>query len=76
MDPASCFDFENMHYQSLVAGKGLFTSNQLLFTDPESKQTIIDFANNPDEFEAAFIRISSLAELGIRQENKGNPKKF
>ncbi|KAL0424195.1 UNVERIFIED_CONTAM: Peroxidase 51 [Sesamum radiatum] len=44
MDPVTPQTFDNVYYQNLVGGKGLFSSDQVLFTDPASQPTVMDFA--------------------------------
>ncbi|KAH7518913.1 hypothetical protein FEM48_Zijuj09G0221600 [Ziziphus jujuba var. spinosa] len=62
MDPETPRTFDNVYYQNLVAGKGLFTSDQVLFTNSQSQPTVTDFANNPGDFNGAFI--TAMRKLG------------
>ncbi|XVF13900.1 hypothetical protein REPUB_Repub09cG0009500 [Reevesia pubescens] len=62
MDPVTPQTFDNMYFQNLVAKKGLFTSDEVLFTNAASQPTVIDFANNPGNFKGAFI--SAMRKLG------------
>ncbi|XVF13903.1 hypothetical protein REPUB_Repub09cG0009800 [Reevesia pubescens] len=72
MDPETPRTFDNVFYQNLVAGKGLFTSDQVLFTDPASKSTISDFAANPGNFNGAFITaMRKLGRVGVKTGNEG-----
>ncbi|EEF50890.1 Peroxidase 55 precursor, putative [Ricinus communis] len=72
MDPTTPRIFDNVYYQNLVAGKGLFTSDQVLFTDPSSKSTAIDFANSEGEFNGAFVTaMRKLGRVGIKTGNQG-----
>ncbi|KAJ4830216.1 Peroxidase 55 [Turnera subulata] len=72
MDPTTARTFDNMYYQNLVAGKGLFTSDEVLFTDPASQPTVIDFANNPGDFNGAFVTaMRKLGRVGIKTGNQG-----
>ncbi|XP_076926177.1 peroxidase 55-like, partial [Bidens hawaiensis] len=45
MDPVTPRTFDNVYYQNLVGGKGLFMSDQVLFTDLLTQSTVNDFAN-------------------------------
>lgn len=72
MDPVTPRTFDNVYYQNLVAGKGLFKSDQVLFTDGESQPTVNDFANNPGDFNGAFITsMRKLGRVGVKTGNKG-----
>ncbi|KAF5479832.1 hypothetical protein F2P56_000621 [Juglans regia] len=72
MDPVTPRTFDNVYYQNLVAGKGLFTADQVLFTDSESQPTVVDFANNPGAFNGAFITaMRKLGRVGIKTGNVG-----
>ncbi|XP_022740806.1 peroxidase 55-like [Durio zibethinus] len=54
MDHVTPQTFDNVYYQDLVAGKGLFTSDEVLFTNSASEATVRDFASNPRNFNGAF----------------------
>lgn len=72
MDPETPRAFDNVYYQNLVAGKGLFTSDDVLFVDSSSQQTVIDFANNPLDFNAAFVSaMRKLGRTGVKIGNNG-----
>lgn len=72
MDTITPRTFDNMYYQDLVAGRGMFTSDQELFTNPASRPTVIDFANNPGNFNAAFVTaIRKLGRVGVKTGNEG-----
>lgn len=72
IDPVTPRTFDNVYYQNLVAKKGLFTSDQVLFTDSESQPTVVDFANNPGAFNGAFITaMRKLGRVGIKTGNIG-----
>ncbi|KAL2554703.1 Peroxidase [Forsythia ovata] len=47
MDHVTPQTFDNTYFQNLVEGKGLFTSDQVLFIDPASQPTVNDLASNP-----------------------------
>ncbi|KAJ0447338.1 putative peroxidase [Helianthus annuus] len=72
MDPVTAQTFDNVYYQNLVAGKGLFTSDQVLFTNPLTRSTVNDFANNPGDFNGAFITaMRKLGQTGVKTGNQG-----
>ncbi|CAN8299749.1 unnamed protein product [Cochlearia groenlandica] len=54
--------FDNVYFQNLMARKGLFTSDQVLFNDFRSQATVVRFANNAGEFNDAFV--SAMRKLG------------
>lgn len=72
MDPITPQTFDNLYYQNLVAGKGLFTADQILFTESESQPTVLSFSTNGAEFNAAFIRaMTKLGRVGVKTGNNG-----
>ncbi|XP_043723216.1 peroxidase 55-like [Telopea speciosissima] len=72
LDPVTPQTFDNVYYQNLVAGKGLLSSDEVLFTDPSSNPTVIDFANNPSDFSAAFATaMIKLGRLGVLVGSQG-----
>ncbi|KAJ9683238.1 hypothetical protein PVL29_019000 [Vitis rotundifolia] len=76
MDPVTPRTFDNVYYQNLVAGKGLFTSDEALFSDPASKPTVTDFANSPGDFNGAFITaMRKLGRVGVKTGDQGQIRK-
>ncbi|OMO99464.1 Plant peroxidase [Corchorus olitorius] len=72
MDPQTPQTFDNMYFQNLVAKKGLFTSDEVLFTNSSSQPTVIDFAQNPGNFNAAFITaMRKLGRVGVKTGQAG-----
>lgn len=72
MDPTTPNTFDNDYYKSLQQGKGLFTSDQTLFTDNRSKATVNLFASNPAAFQRAFITaMTKLGRVGVLTGNRG-----
>lgn len=72
MDPATPRTFDNEYYKNLVGGKGLFTSDQMLFTDESSQGTVNDFANNGFDFNGAFATaMRKLGRVGVKTGNEG-----
>ncbi|KAH9313365.1 hypothetical protein KI387_028400, partial [Taxus chinensis] len=62
MDPTTPRIFDNVYYQNLQSGKGLFTSDEVLFSDTRSQSTVNSFASSTSSFESAFI--SAMTNLG------------
>ncbi|KAK7290514.1 hypothetical protein RIF29_04989 [Crotalaria pallida] len=72
LDPQSSAGFDNLYYQDLVAGKGLLSSDQVLFEDQASKSTVVNFANNQGDFNGAFVTaIRKLGRVGVKTGNDG-----
>lgn len=72
IDPVTPRTFDNVYYQNLVAGKGLFTSDQALFTDSQSQPTVTGFANNPGDFNGAFVTaMRKLGRVGVKTGSAG-----
>ncbi|XP_027066781.1 peroxidase 16-like isoform X1 [Coffea arabica] len=72
MDPTTPNTFDNAYFQNLQQGKGLFTSDQALFTDNRSKTTVNQFASNKAAFQKAFITaITKLGRVGVLTGNQG-----
>ncbi|KAF7838019.1 peroxidase 16 [Senna tora] len=72
MDPQTPNKFDNQYFKNLQAGKGLFTSDQVLFTDSRSKDTVNLFASNEDAFNAAFVTaITKLGRVGVKTGKDG-----
>ncbi|KAL9288631.1 putative peroxidase [Arabidopsis thaliana] len=72
MDPTSPRTFDNAYFKNLQQGKGLFTSDQILFTDQRSRSTVNSFANSEGAFRQAFITaITKLGRVGVLTGNAG-----
>ncbi|XP_020228727.1 peroxidase 16 [Cajanus cajan] len=72
MDPVTPQKFDNQYYKNLQQGKGLFTSDQVLFTDARSKATVNLFASNEGAFQKAFVdAITKLGRVGVKTGNQG-----
>ena len=72
MDPTTPRAFDNAYFQNLVAGKGLFTSDQVLFTDTASQPTVTDFANSQGDFNGAFVTaMRKLGRVGVKTGDQG-----
>ena len=72
MDSRSSFTFDNVYFKNLQMGKGLFTSDQVLFTDRRSRETVNLFASNNSAFEEAFVvAMKKLGRVGVKTRNQG-----
>ncbi|KAF3562592.1 hypothetical protein DY000_02019024 [Brassica cretica] len=68
--------FDNAYFLNLVARKGLFTSDQVLFNDFRSQATVVRFANNAEEFNNAFTSaMRKLGRVGVKVGNRGEIRK-
>ncbi|KAL8235075.1 hypothetical protein R6Q59_021175 [Mikania micrantha] len=72
MDPTTPQMFDNAYYKNLQQGKGLFTSDQVLFTDTRSRPTVNLFASNNNVFNRAFVTaITKLGRVGVLTGSQG-----
>ncbi|BAT75668.1 hypothetical protein LR48_Vigan01g195600 [Vigna angularis] len=72
MDPTTPRRFDNVYYQNLQQGKGLFTSDQILFTDQRSRNTVNSFASNANVFNSNFIAaMTKLGRVGVKTARNG-----
>lgn len=72
MDPTTPTIFDNVYYQNLVGGKGMFTSDQELFTNPSTQPAVTNFANSPSSFNAAFVAaMIKLGRVGVKTGTQG-----
>ncbi|KAJ9540739.1 hypothetical protein OSB04_027245 [Centaurea solstitialis] len=73
MDPNTPRTFDNVYYKNLQQGQGLFTSDQVLFTDSRSKPTVNAWATNTQAFNNAFITaMTKLGRVGVKTGKNGN----
>ncbi|KAI3794125.1 hypothetical protein L1987_36752 [Smallanthus sonchifolius] len=73
MDPNTPRTFDNVYYKNLQQGQGLFTSDQVLFTDSRSKPTVTSWASSSQAFNNAFISaMTKLGRVGVKTGQNGN----
>ncbi|KAF5752844.1 putative Peroxidase 73 precursor [Tripterygium wilfordii] len=73
MDPNTPNTFDNKYFTNLQQGKGLFTSDQVLFTDTRSKPTVDAWAKNSPAFQQAFVTaMTKLGRVGVKTGTNGN----
>ncbi|KAL9241787.1 hypothetical protein vseg_015853 [Gypsophila vaccaria] len=67
MDPDTPGTFDNFYYQNLVEGKGLFTSDAVLYSDPNARRKVEAFASNMSVFSSAFVKsMTKLGRVGVK----------
>ncbi|OMO79477.1 Plant peroxidase [Corchorus olitorius] len=72
MDPTTPRTFDNAYFKNLQQGMGLFTSDQILFTDRRSRGTVNLFASSNSAFQQAFVSaITKLGRVGVLTGNQG-----
>ncbi|KAL9245831.1 hypothetical protein vseg_019436 [Gypsophila vaccaria] len=73
MDPVTPKRFDNWYYADLKQGKGLFTSDQILYEDIRSKPTVQTWATDITGFYNAFsAAMIKLGRVGVKNVNNGN----
>ncbi|KAL2534768.1 Peroxidase 16 [Abeliophyllum distichum] len=72
MDPTTPQTFDNAYFRNLQQGKGLFVSDQVLFSDSRSRATVNLFASNNAAFQQAFVQgMIKLGRVEVLTGNKG-----
>ncbi|KAK4783609.1 hypothetical protein SAY86_007983 [Trapa natans] len=73
MDPNTPRIFDNVYFKNLQSGQGLFTSDQVLFTDGRSRSTVNAWANDPASFNRAFVAaMTKLGRVEVKTGSNGN----
>jgi len=74
LDPVTPQAFDNQYFVNLVNGRGLFTSDQVLYSDARSQPTVVAWAQNATDFEQAFVdAITRLGRVGVKTDpSQGN----
>nr|BAX01483.1 peroxidase [Toxicodendron vernicifluum] len=73
MDPNTPNTFDNVYFKNLQQHKGLFKSDQVLYTDSRSRPTVNKWASDSDSFNKAFINaMTKLGRVGVKTGNNGN----
>ncbi|XVE67683.1 hypothetical protein DITRI_Ditri09bG0008100 [Diplodiscus trichospermus] len=72
MDPVTPQKFDNKYFKNLVAKKGLFTSDEVLFTNTASKPIVVRFSKKQNHFNEAFITaMRKLGRVGVKTGKAG-----
>ncbi|XP_072955519.1 peroxidase 51-like [Typha angustifolia] len=73
MDPRTPRAFDSQYYRNLQQNMGLFTSDQVLFTDLRSRPLVNAWAQSEPAFRQAFITaITKLGRVGVKTGSQGN----
>ncbi|KAK9678478.1 hypothetical protein RND81_11G214200 [Saponaria officinalis] len=73
MDPVTSKRFDNWYYANLKQGKGLFTSDQVLYADSRSRPTVQTWSTDITGFYSAFSSaMIKLGRVGVKNANNGN----
>ncbi|KAF3541418.1 hypothetical protein F2Q69_00025490 [Brassica cretica] len=73
IDPITPKKIDNIYFKNLQQGKGLFTSDQVLYTDRRSRPTVDSWAKNSAAFNAAFVKaMTKLGRVGVKTGHNGN----
>ncbi|KAA3464171.1 peroxidase 55-like [Gossypium australe] len=69
MDPVTPRTFDNKYFKNLVAKKGLFTSDEVLYTNRTSRPTVVRFSKKQNVFKEAFITaMRKLGRVGVKTD--------
>uniref|UniRef100_A0A0E0KJC6 Peroxidase n=1 Tax=Oryza punctata TaxID=4537 RepID=A0A0E0KJC6_ORYPU len=74
LDPVTPRAFDNQYFVNLQKGMGLFTSDQVLYSDDRSRPTVDAWAANSSDFELAFVAaMTNLGRVGVKTDpSQGN----
>lgn len=69
IDPVTPKVFDNQYFVNLQKGMGLFTSDQVLYSDTRSRPTVDAWAANSSDFQAAFVAaMTNLGRVGVKTD--------
>ncbi|TYH76502.1 hypothetical protein ES332_D04G090900v1 [Gossypium tomentosum] len=72
MDPVTPRTFDNKYFKNLVAKKGLFTSDEVLYTNRASRPTVVRFSKKQNVLKEAFITaMRKLGRVGVKTGKHG-----
>ncbi|GMH25202.1 hypothetical protein Nepgr_027045 [Nepenthes gracilis] len=73
MDPVTPKKFDKQYYINLINGTGLFTSDQILYTDKRSRPIVVDWAQNDKHFnDALILAMTKMGRIGVKTRKNGN----
>ncbi|GER52024.1 peroxidase family protein [Striga asiatica] len=72
MDPTTPNTFDNAYFRNLQSGRGLFSSDEVLFTDNRTRATVNTFAASNGAFFGAFAQaMTRLGRVGVLTGTQG-----
>ncbi|TYI86735.1 hypothetical protein E1A91_D04G085900v1 [Gossypium mustelinum] len=72
MDPVTPRTFDSKYFKNLVAKKGLFTSDEVLYTNRASRPTVVRFSKKQNVLKEAFITaMRKLGRVGVKTGKHG-----
>ncbi|KAI3503573.1 hypothetical protein L1887_32019 [Cichorium endivia] len=72
MDPETPNVFDNVYYKNLLVGKGLFTSDMVLYMEESCRKIVKRFAKSPRDFNVAFVNaMRKFGRIGVKIGNQG-----
>jgi len=76
MDPGSFKSFDNSYYKLVAKRRSLFTSDDTLLTNAESKALVMRLANSPSEFFKEFgVSMVNMGNIGVKTGADGEIRK-
>lgn len=74
LDPVTQMQFDNQYFINLQKGKGLLTSDQILYTDPRSRPSVNAWAADPRLAAQRFVlAMTRLGRVGVKTKpGQGN----
>lgn len=69
-------NFDNRYYVEILQGKGIFSSDQSLFSDPETHALVNFYANDEHAFFANFvISMTRMGNIALKTDQDGEIRK-
>ncbi|EFJ31802.1 hypothetical protein SELMODRAFT_144289 [Selaginella moellendorffii] len=76
LDTTTSTTFDNVFYQNLQSKKGLLRSDQVLYTDPNTKKVVDSFASNNTAFLIEFAAVmDKLSAFKVKTGSQGEIRK-
>ncbi|KAL6213030.1 hypothetical protein ACLB2K_018245 [Fragaria x ananassa] len=76
-DPGTSFVFDNQYYRNLLAHRGLFQSDSVMFTDSRSSQQVENFAEDQVNFFESWVQsFLKLTSTHVKTGDEGEIRMF